>query len=65
VKLSTVGLVVWLLIGVIAAGERHDFNSLPLSCNSLADITITIVSGALNYLGVDPKVSCHAPKPSK
>jgi hypothetical protein len=65
VKLGTIVLVVWLLVGVIAAGQRHDFGALPLSCNSIADVTITIAAGALNYLGVDPKVSCHAPVPSK
>jgi carbon starvation protein CstA len=65
VKISTLALVVWLLIGAIAAGQRHDFGSLPLSCNGAADITVTIVAGALNYLGVDPKISCHAPAPSK
>lgn len=64
-KFSTLGIVVWLLIGVIAAGQRHDFNNVPLSCNGLADITVTIVSGALNYVGVDPNVSCSAPQPSR
>ncbi len=64
-KFSTVALVVWLLVGAIAAGQRHDFSSLPLSCNGLADITVTIVAGALNYLGVDPNIHCHAPAPSK
>jgi carbon starvation protein CstA len=65
VKLGTLAVIVWLLIGVIAAGQRHDFDALPLSCNQAADITITIVAGALNYLGVDPGVSCHVPRPSK
>jgi hypothetical protein len=65
VKFTTLAVIVWLLIGVIAASERHDFNALPLSCSATADITITIVAGALNYLGVDPHVHCHVPKPSK
>jgi carbon starvation protein CstA len=64
VKFGTLAVIVWLLIGVIAAGERHDFNALPLSCDQAADITITIVAGALNYLGVDPHIDCHVPKPS-
>jgi carbon starvation protein CstA len=64
VKLGTLAVIVWLLIGVIAADQRHDFNALPLSCKSTADITMTVVAGALNYLGVDPQVNCHVPKPS-
>lgn len=63
-KLGTAALIVWLLIGAIAAGQRHDFSGLPMSCNKIADISMTIVAGALNYLGVDPRISCHAPKPS-
>lgn len=64
-KLGTLVVIVWLLIGAIAAGQRGDFDTLPLSCNGVSDITITIAAGALNYLGVDPKVHCHAPVPSK
>lgn len=64
-KPGTIALVVWLLIGAIAAGERHDFSSLPLSCSAVADVTVTVVAGALNYIGVDPKINCHAPEPSK
>jgi len=65
VKFSTLALVVWLLIGAIAAGQRHEFSSLPLGCSSVADITVTIIAGGLNYIGVDPKISCHAPQPSR
>jgi hypothetical protein len=65
VKIGTAALIVWLLIGAIAAGERHDYSGVPMSCSQIADITMTIVAGALNYLGVDPHVSCHAPKPSE
>lgn len=64
-KFGTLVLVVWLLIGAIAAGQRHDFGALPLSCDGIADITITVAAGGLNYLGVDPKINCHAPVPSK
>ena len=64
-KIGTAALLVWLLIGAIAAGQRHDYSGLPTSCSQIADITMTIVAGALNYLGVDPHVNCHAPEPSK
>lgn len=63
-KIGTAALIVWLLIGAIAAGQRHDYGSLPMSCSSMADVAVTVVAGALNYLGVDPRINCHAPKPS-
>lgn len=28
-------------------------------------IGTTMVAGPLNYIGVDPKISCHVPQPSK
>jgi 1,4-dihydroxy-2-naphthoate octaprenyltransferase len=65
VKFSTLALVVWLLVGAIAAGQRHEYGNLPMSCSGLADITVTIIAGGLNYVGVDPKISCHAPQPSR
>lgn len=64
-KAGTAALIAWLLIGVIAAGQRHDFSTLPASCNQAADVAVTVVAGALNYLGVNPTVSCHIPEPSK
>lgn len=64
-KVGTAALLVWLLIGAIAAGQRHDFGAFPASCNQVADITVTVVAGVLNYLGVDPRVHCQVPKPSQ
>jgi hypothetical protein len=58
-------LIVWLIIGAIAAGQRHDYSKAPKNCNQAATIAVTIVAGPLNYVGVDPKISCHVPKPSK
>jgi len=28
-------------------------------------VAVTILAGPLNYVGVDPKISCHVPQPSK
>jgi hypothetical protein len=58
-------LVVWLILGAIAAGQRHDYTHPPKNCNQTATIAVTILAGPLNYVGVDPKVSCHLPPPSK
>ena len=61
-------VVVWLVIGVLAAFQRgYVTDKKDVSCRSLADTVVTIVAGPLNYLGVNPKVDCHvkAPQPSK
>jgi hypothetical protein len=57
-------LVIWLIIGAIAAGQRHEYSTPPANCNQAATIAVTIVAGPLNYVGVDPKISCHVPQPS-
>ncbi len=59
-------VVVWLLIGVIAAFQRGYFSDdQGVSCREFADTALTIVAGPLNYVGVNPKVDCTTPKPSK
>jgi hypothetical protein len=63
VHIGSVLLVIWLIIGAIAAGQRHDYTTA--NCNSAATIAVTIIAGPLNYLGVNPKISCHLPQPSK
>jgi hypothetical protein len=65
VHIPTIVLVIWLIIGAIAAGQRHEYSSPPSNCNQAATIAVTIVAGPLNYLGIDPKISCHVPQPSK
>lgn len=58
-------LVVWLIIGVVAAAQRHYFKASSQTCAKASTIAITIIAGPLNYLGVNPKLSCHLPQPSK
>lgn len=31
--IGTLVLIVWLIIGVIAAGQRHDYTRPPANCN--------------------------------
>ncbi len=64
--MKIVGLlvVVWLLIGAAAAGQRGYFGSSPSNCAEASTIAVTVVAGALNYLGVNPKISCELPQPS-
>ncbi|WP_067712252.1 hypothetical protein [Nocardia yamanashiensis] len=66
-RLMGVLLLVWLIIGAIAAGQRDYFGSAPTNCAGAGTIALTIVAGPLNYLGMNPKVDdCHVdvPQPS-
>jgi hypothetical protein len=65
VSVLSVVVVVWLIIGVIAAGQRHYFRSSVKTCAKAGTITVTILAGPLNYVGVNPKINCHTPHPSK
>ena len=58
-------LLVWLIIGVIAAGQRGYYNGSVGTCTKAGTIAVTIIAGPLNYLGVNPKVDCTIPQPSK
>lgn len=59
-------LVIWLVIGAAAAAQRGYFGSdQDVSCKSAGDTALTIVAGPLNYVGVNPKVDCKVPQPSK
>jgi len=58
-------LVVWLIIGALAAGQRGYYNSSRTNCAKAGTVFVTIVTGPLNYVGANPKVSCELPQPSQ
>ncbi len=61
-------LVIWLLIGVLAAGQRGELTRSETSCNRAGTIAVTVLAGPLNYAGVNPQISCASPtipQPSK
>jgi hypothetical protein len=64
-RLATVLLVVWLVIGVIAGGQRHYYSGSSTKCAKVSTTVVTILAGPLNYAGVNPKISCTVPRPSK
>lgn len=64
-RIGSVVLVIWLLIGVIAAAQRDYFSSGEVSCAKTGTVLVTIVAGPLNYFGLNPKVNCTTPQPSK
>ena len=59
-------VVIWLIIGVLAAVQRGYFgDDRDVSCKEFSDTALTIVAGPLNYVGVNPKVNCRTPQPSQ
>jgi hypothetical protein len=56
--------VIWLIIGAVAAGQRHYYSGGHANCAKAGTIVVTIAAGPLNYFGANPKVHCKVPKPS-
>jgi DNA modification methylase len=61
---KTLILFVWLIVGAAAAGQRGYFSNVPATCSAGATIAATMVTGPLNYLGVNPQITCNWPTPS-
>jgi hypothetical protein len=64
-RIGSVILVIWLIIGAIAAGQRNYYSGSSTNCAKAGTIAVTILAGPLNYFGVNPKVKCDLPQPSK
>ena len=64
-RIGALVVVVWLIIGVVATAQRGYFRGTDTSCAKAGTVAVTVVAGPLNYVGANPKVSCHIPKPSK
>ncbi len=64
-RTGSIVLLVWLVIGAIAAGQRDYYSSAPENCARAGTIAVTIIAGPLNYVGANPKVYCHLPQPSQ
>ncbi|APE36833.1 hypothetical protein BOX37_26130 [Nocardia mangyaensis] len=65
-RILSLVVLVWLLIGIIAAGQRGYYTEREQNCATLGTIAVTMLAGPLNYLGVNPKVdNCELPAPSE
>jgi hypothetical protein len=64
-KIGSVLLAVWLVIGAIAGYQRHYYNTGAANCAHAGTVLVTILAGPLNYFGMNPKISCTAPRPSQ
>jgi len=58
-------VAVWLVIGVLAAAQRGYFAGDDANCAKLTTVAITIAAGPLNYVGLNPKIGCEVPQPSR
>jgi hypothetical protein len=64
-SIGAVIIVIWLIIGAVAAGQRGYFGRSNDNCAEVGTVLVTIVAGPLNYVGVNPKINCEAPQPSR
>jgi hypothetical protein len=64
-RIISVLIVIWLVIGAIAAGQRHYYSDSKTTCAKAGTIAVTILAGPLNYTGANPKIKCALPQPSK
>ena len=64
-------VVVWLVIGGLAAYQRGYFSDAATNCAEAGSIALTVLAGPLNYAGVNPEVAdcevpdVEAPQPSE
>jgi hypothetical protein len=64
-RIGSVLLIIWLIIGALAAGQRGYYGGSVGTCTKAGTIAVTIIAGPLNYLGVNPKIDCSLPRPSR
>ncbi|HLN79183.1 MAG TPA: hypothetical protein VK204_19215 [Nocardioidaceae bacterium] len=65
ISVGTVILVLWLVIGAIAAAQRGYLSQNQVNCTEASTVVVTILAGPLNYVGANPRIACRAPQPSK
>lgn len=64
-RIGSIILVVWLLIGALACAQRGYFSQSEVNCAEAGTVVVGIVTGPLNYVGANPKIDCKVPQPSK
>lgn len=64
-RIGSTVVLIWIIIGAFATMQRGYLNSAKASCSHVATIAGTIAAGPLNYVGVNPRVKCVTPQPSR
>lgn len=62
-RIGSSRLLVWLVVGAVAGGQRHYYSGSSANCAKAGTVTVTVLAGPLNYAGVNPKTSCKTPQP--
>ncbi len=58
-------LLLWLVIGGVAAWQRGYFNDKgDASCAEAGTVIVTVVAGPLNWMGVNSQIKYDIPEPS-
>jgi hypothetical protein len=68
VRFGSIGgviVLIWLIIGALAAGQRGYFKGDDANCAKAGTIAVTVLAGPLNYVGANPKIECSVPQPSQ
>lgn len=65
ISLTTILVIIWLAIGALAAAQRHPVSDGIAGCSRVTSTVVTIAVGPLNYTGVNPRIACRMPQPSK
>lgn len=63
-RIAAVVVVIWLVVGLVAAFQRDYFSGGDANCAEVSTTAVTIVAGPLNYVGANPEVDCDLPQPS-
>jgi hypothetical protein len=64
-RIGSVIVLIWLLIGVFAAYQRGYFSGDDqVNCAELGSVILTVLVGPLNYVGLNPQIECTVPQPS-
>ncbi|MFE2958426.1 hypothetical protein [Nocardia tengchongensis] len=64
-RLGSLLVCAWLIIGAAASWQRGYLTHVSQDCADFGTIALTVVAGPLNYTGLNPKVtSCTLPQPS-
>ena len=65
-RIGSILVIAWLVIGGLAGAQRGYYSSDRANCAKVSTILVTVAAGPLNYVGLNPKVkACQAPQPSK
>ncbi|WP_051161349.1 hypothetical protein [Nocardia brevicatena] len=65
-RILSVLVLIWLVAGLLAAGQRGYFNAAPTTCPGLSTLAVTVLAGPFNYMGMNPRVGdCDLPQPSR